>query len=90
MANVKLTISLPQQLADFADQVAAESGRPRSHVIAEALREKRRATLRQELEEAYEATSEDNRKFAKESLHLAAEIWEPYEPAASSRRRRPK
>lgn len=38
---VKVSISLPRHLLEFADQVAAQSGTDRSKVIQQALEEKR-------------------------------------------------
>jgi len=77
--TVKVTISLPDELADFADKLAAEAGRPRSQIIAALIEERRLRELRERLAEGYRYYAEENRRFAEAALPLAAEIWDEYD-----------
>ncbi|MEX0785145.1 MAG: hypothetical protein WD939_00765 [Dehalococcoidia bacterium] len=74
--TVKLTISLPVELARFIDRFAAQVRRPRSHVFAELVEEKRRETLRESLVEGYQSLARENARFANEALPISAEVWE--------------
>lgn len=73
---VKLTISLPEHLAEFAKRLASETRRPRSRVFAELLESKRQEILHGSMIEGYRALAEENRRFADEAMPLAGEIWE--------------
>jgi predicted transcriptional regulator len=73
---VKLTISLPADLAEFMDRLAERVRRPRSQVFAELVAEKQRQTLRETLAEGYQAISQDNARFAREAALIAAEVWD--------------
>lgn len=74
--TVKLTISLPKDLAEFATKLARETNRPRSRVFADLLNEKREEALRESLIEGYQALANDSRGFAREAMPLAAEVWD--------------
>lgn len=76
--TIKLTISLSRDLAEFADKLADQTHCPRSQIFAELLRSKQREMLRSSLIEGYQALAEEQRRFAREALPLAAEIWEEY------------
>ncbi len=76
--SIKLTISLPEDLAEFANKLASDSGRPRSQVIADLLEARRDAVFQAELAESYEAMADESVQFAKEAFPLAAEVWPPY------------
>ena len=82
--SVRLTISLPKELAEFAGRSAKQRGQPRSTLFAELLERQRRQEVRQALARAYKALAEDNRQFAQDAFPLAAEIWEPYEDPGDS------
>ena len=73
---VKVTVSLPSELAEFIDRVAAETHRSRSGVVAELLQEFRKRRLRAALEEGYRNLAEENKRFASEAMPLAEEVWE--------------
>lgn len=73
--TVKMTISLPEELAEFAEKVAAATNRPRSRIFAELLEGKRKEILRNSLVEGYRALAEENRQFAGGAFSLAAEVW---------------
>jgi predicted DNA-binding protein len=77
--TVKVTISLPQELAEYADKLASQRGRPRSQIIAELIDESRGAAFREELAEAYRSMAEESAKFAREAFPLSAQVWPTYE-----------
>ena len=77
--TTKVTISLPDELVDFADKLAAEARRPRSQIIAALIEERRSRELRERLAEGYRYYAEENRRFAEAALPLAAEIWDEYD-----------
>jgi predicted transcriptional regulator len=73
--TVKITISLPSELAKFVDQAAERLRRPRSQVLAEMIEERRREELRASLVEGYKAMAEDNTRFAEEAREIAIADW---------------
>lgn len=73
-ATVKLTISLPRELADYADHLAEEAGRARSQIKADLLAERKSRALYEQLAEGYRYYAEENSRFAEEAFPLAAEI----------------
>lgn len=75
LKTVKLTISLPKDLEDFASRFAAETKRSRSQVFADLLAEKRGEILRLSLIEGYRVMAEENSQFTREAMPLAAEVW---------------
>lgn len=75
MKTMKMTISLPEDLADFVERFAAQTQRPRSRVFADLLESKRREILRQSLVEGYRALADENRRFASDAMPIAAEVW---------------
>lgn len=85
--TVRLTISLPRELADFADRLAQEKKRQRSRVFARLLTEKKQAMLQQAMIEGYQAMAEENRRFAEEAMPLAAEVWDTFEGEPKPRRK---
>ena len=80
MAAVKVTITLPEIVADFVDELAARRRQPRSTVVADLLEEKRRQLLEEELTQAYVETAEDCREFARLALPLQREVIMAYAP----------
>jgi predicted transcriptional regulator len=78
--TVKITISLPDYLAEFAKRLASQTKRPRSRVFAELLETKRQEILRDSLIEGYRALADENRRFASEAMPLAAEVWGEADP----------
>ncbi len=77
----KLTISLPADLADFIERLAAKLQRPRSQVLADLVEQKRRELLRKALMEGYQALAAENRRFAGEAMPINAEAWEDVDDA---------
>ena len=73
---VKLTISLPADLAQFVDELAAQDHRPRSQILADLVEEKRREVFRKSLIEGYQSLAAENRRFASEAMRISAEVWE--------------
>jgi len=73
--TVKVTISLPKDLAEFAERFAAETNRSRSRIFADLLERERKEILRNSLIEGYRTLAEENRRFASEAISLAAEVW---------------
>jgi predicted transcriptional regulator len=81
MAKQRVTITLPEEVAGYADEVARRTGRTRSAVIAEAIEALRRGEVDELLTEGYQALADESRRFAEEALPLAAETWPVYEDA---------
>jgi predicted transcriptional regulator len=77
--TTKVTISLPDDLARYTDDLAQKSGKPRSQIIAELIKQKRAALLHEELARGYAEMAEENLRFAREAFPMAAEIWDPYD-----------
>lgn len=73
--TIKMTISLPTDLARFIDRFAAQVHRPRSQVLADLVEEKRREVLRKSLIEGYQSLAAENRRFASEAMPISAEVW---------------
>ena len=82
MAKQRVTVTLPEDVAEYADDVARRTGRSRSAVVAHAIDNLRRADIERLLAEGYQALAEDSRHFAEEALPLAAEAWPDYEGSA--------
>ncbi len=73
-ATRKITVSLPQELVEFADTVAARMKISRSRVIAEALvaqREREEARL---AAEGYRFYAQEASEFAAASLQAVSEV----------------
>ncbi len=73
LSKEKVTVSLPRDLVRYADKKAAESGKSRSQLVAEALAEKK---AREELElaaEGYCFYAGESKEFADRSLGAVSE-----------------
>ncbi len=79
MPTARITVTLPQETIEYADQLAQRRGKSRSAVVAEALKALRQAELERELAEGYQAMAAESRHFAREAMPLAAEVWPDYE-----------
>ena len=79
MAKQRVTVTLPDDVAEYADDVARRTGRSRSAVVAQAIKDLRRADIERLLAEGYQALAEESQRFATEALPLAAETWPDYE-----------
>jgi metal-responsive CopG/Arc/MetJ family transcriptional regulator len=72
----KVTISLPADLVDFADQQAVRLSISRSGVIAQALQEIQAEEEGLLAAEGYRFYSRESSEFAEDSASAAAEAWE--------------
>ena len=75
----KLTISLPQHLLSFADQIAREQATSRSKVISACIEEVAERRRIAQLEEGYKAMAEVNRTFAGDAVGIVREALPPWE-----------
>lgn len=70
----KLTISIPQSLISFADEVANERKISRSKVISACLQDFAEQRRLAELKEGYKVMAEEQQQFAAVALALAHEV----------------
>ena len=70
----KVTISLSQNVLDYADRLAKERATTRSGVIAELLEREEKARIQALMEEGYREMAEENRRLAEEAFPLASEM----------------
>lgn len=79
MANraVKVTVSVPHDLVEVADEVAHERNVSRSRVISACLEDLAAEHLRQRMAEGYKALAKDNLSFAEHSIRLVHEVLSP-------------
>ena len=70
----KITISLPKDLLDFADQLAKERSTSRSGVIAELLENEEEARIQALMAEGYREMGEENLRLAEEAFPMASEM----------------
>jgi predicted transcriptional regulator len=70
----RLTISLPDDVAENVRKRARKSKKPVSRVIADALRQQERAELEERMREGYRAVAEENRRLAEEALPAILEV----------------
>jgi metal-responsive CopG/Arc/MetJ family transcriptional regulator len=82
MAKQRVTVTLPEDVAEYADEVARRTGRSRSAIVVQAIENLRRGETERSLAEGYRALAEESRRFAEEALPLAAETWPDYEGPA--------
>lgn len=75
---MRVTISLNDEVGNFANQLAAERNVSRSQLIAELIEEQRRRLLEEKLSEGYIARREEHLRFAETAVGISAEIWPPY------------
>jgi metal-responsive CopG/Arc/MetJ family transcriptional regulator len=80
MNTVRMTITLPQDLAEELDTLV--SSRKKSRFIAQSLIEKidavKRAQLHKSLEEGYKARQAEGRKIAQDFEPADLENWDEY------------
>jgi predicted transcriptional regulator len=74
----KITISLPQDLVEFADRAAQQVESSRSQVISQALAEARASAERRLAAEGYRFYAGESVEFAQASVLAVAEATEPY------------
>lgn len=70
----KLTISLPRDLIQVADEIASEKKISRSKVVSSCLRELADRRLQEKMAEGYKMMAKEHLKFAREALPLASEV----------------
>lgn len=69
----KVTISIPKNLLEFADQLAQEQEISRSEVVARLLRRAEKTKIEALMEEGYREMAEENRRLAEEAFPLVSE-----------------
>lgn len=74
MGTQRITVTLPDRIAERLRRESRETGKPVSRLVAEALREQEEEEIRQKMIEGYKAMSEENRRFAEEALPLFREV----------------
>ena len=72
----KITISLPQDLVEFADRAAHQADISRSQVISQALAEAQARNERRLAEEGYRFYARESAEFAQASALPVAEAME--------------
>ncbi len=75
----KISISLAPELLRAADEVAHQEGKPRSHVIREALTLYLKERERQEMIKGYQEMAQLNRELAEEAMAAVNEVWARYD-----------
>ena len=72
--STKITISLPEDVLEWADSLAREQESNRSAVIAKLLKKEEEERTKELMAEGYEAMGEENLQDAEESLGLISEV----------------
>jgi len=72
--TAKLTISLPEELISFADEVAKKNKLSRSKVISACLQATAKNYRVAEMKEGYKALAQEHKKFADGVIKIAHEI----------------
>lgn len=70
---VKVTISMPQHLLEYADRLARERGTSRSGVFCQLLVREETEEFKALMAEGYREMAEENLRLAEEGFPLAAE-----------------
>lgn len=70
----KVTISLPNELLQFADRLAKEGATTRSGVIAELLTKEEESRVQALMAKGYLEFAEENLREAEEALNLTSEV----------------
>ena len=72
--TAKLTISLPEELVSFADEIAREKKISRSKVLSLCLRELAEKHRLAEMAEGYVAIAKEQKQFAAMALEIEHEV----------------
>jgi metal-responsive CopG/Arc/MetJ family transcriptional regulator len=72
--TAKLTISLPEELITFADEVARKKKVSRSKVISACLQATAKNYRVAEMAEGYQALEKENKQFARMAADIAHEV----------------
>ena len=75
---MRVTVSLIDDVGNFANELAAERNISRSQLFAQLIEEERKRLLEKELAEGYVAMADEHRRFAQTAVGITAEIWPPY------------
>jgi metal-responsive CopG/Arc/MetJ family transcriptional regulator len=75
----KITISLPRDLIQLADELAKEKRVSRSKVVSLCLRELADRRLLMQMAEGYIDMAKENRQFAEQAMNLANEVLPEWE-----------
>ena len=70
----KVTISLPRELLEIADRIAAEKEISRSREIAELLEKEEQARIDALMADGYREMADENYRLAEEAFPLASEM----------------
>jgi hypothetical protein len=89
----RISVSLPQDLAEFLRGKASEQRMPVSAVVAELVAQWRKRQHDELMEEGYREFAEENLEFARTAWPLAVEAWDLWDspkpaPERPSRSRR--
>ena len=76
----RMTVSLPKDLREFVDRLAASRRISRSQLIAEFIRAEERKVLDQQLVEGYRATGSEHGRFVEDAIGAGVEAWKSLEP----------
>ena len=74
----KITVSLPQELVEFADQAATRTGASRSEVISRALADAKAQSERQMAAEGYRYYAGSSVEFAETTANAVSEAIAGY------------
>ncbi len=72
--SAKITISLPEDVLEWADRLAREQESNRSAVIAKLLKKDEEERTRELMADGYKAMGEENLRDAEESLGIISEV----------------
>ena len=77
--TAKLTISLPEELVSFADEIAREKKISRSQVLSSCLRELAEKHKTSAMAEGYKAMAKEQKQFAAMASKIAPEVLPDWE-----------
>ena len=75
---MRMTVSLTDDVGNFANELATERNVSRSQLFAQLIEEERKRLLDKELAEGYLALADEHRRFAETAVGIIAEVWPPY------------
>jgi metal-responsive CopG/Arc/MetJ family transcriptional regulator len=75
----RISISLPKDVADSANRMAAEMNVSRSKLFTQLVQAEQKRIMEKELARGYQALAEEHRRFAEMAVGLASEVLPSYE-----------
>ena len=72
---MRVTVSLTDDIGNFADQLAAERNLSRSQLFAQLIEEERKRQWERKLADGYIPLAEEHRRFAETAVGITAEVW---------------